>query len=197
MKRLAGSQKNNNNALLYKKNFQSPQSSPRLAHNENRQSTTYNYNYRDPYINSSLPGFKKVLPPLSNSQNLTPRQAEQQNFPPQSFEMTKIEQEAQHRNIQKTVRPNLFQKQGDNDFNRISNKLFIDNKPSMEHPNNPYWFGRAGPGTRYVGANSAPLENFQYYDARKRNLLDALENRIPNNYQSSSNNFGSNSQFVN
>lgn len=202
MKRLANSQKNNTNALLYKKNFLSPKNTPRLGPNENRQST-YKFNYRDPYINSSLPAFKNNLPPISNSQNLSPRPADQQALQSNSFEMSKIENEAHQRNLQKYLKPDLLKKQGDNDFNRISNKLFIDNKPSTEYPNNPYWFGRAGPGNnllsnqKFLGSNSAPLDHFEHYDVRKRNLLDALENKIPNNYQSSSTNFGSNSQFVN
>lgn len=202
LKRLANSQKNNTNALLYKKNFHSPKNTPRLIPSENRQST-YKFNYRDPNINSSLPALKNNLPPLSNSQNLTPRQPDQQVLSSNSFEMSKIENEAHQRNLQKYLKPNLLKKQGDNDFNRISNKLFTDNKPSVQYPNNPYWFGRTGPGNkfstdqRFLGSNSAPLSEFEHFDVRKRNLLDALENRIPNNYQSSSTNFDSNSQFVN
>lgn len=45
---------NNKNILLYKKSPPSPVLSPRFAQADNRQSTTYNYNYRDPQAN---PGF--------------------------------------------------------------------------------------------------------------------------------------------
>ncbi|CAF0962986.1 unnamed protein product [Brachionus calyciflorus] len=207
-KRMAAVQKNQNNALLYKKNFASPQNSPRLGQNEVRTSTTYNYNYRDPYLNANQQSVKNTnLPPLQNSyQNSAPSQ-HTQNQPQQQYDMTRIEQEAYQRNFQKKF---INTKQGDNDYNKISNKLFIDNKPSPRHPNNPYWFGRAGPGFGGSSADekknnrngpsssyapiSAPVDNsVQYYDVRRRNLLDALENRIQNpNFQSSSNN-----KFVN
>ena len=168
-------QKSNQNLLLYKKNGASPPISPRQPINEvHRQATTYNYNYRDPYLasNTSLDSLsgnnQKIIttvdplrPPAeylsqnfanltnSNSNNTmsySPRQTQKimpMTLNQNNLQMTSIEREAADRyNAKLMTKSNSFanRPKAGVELNRVSNKLYNDNQPTVEYPNNPYWF---------------------------------------------------------
>jgi hypothetical protein len=171
MKRLMHAQKNNKNLLMYRKNPPSPGGSPRqpLPQGPNeRQATTYNYNYRDP-SQLSLPNSATNsmhfgqqpppninLPPINNQNMMNNHLSSSSN---QLFNSTQIEREAQKRTMDKKASRNMppqLVKSNDKsltgpsyrqhrELNRISNKLYNDNDPTNDYPNNTYWFGRAGP----------------------------------------------------
>lgn len=46
--------------------------------------------------------------------------------------------------VAKSWTSNNGQQRGGKELNRMSNKLFTDNQPSMHNPNTPFWFGRTG-----------------------------------------------------
>ena len=73
-------------------------------------------------------------------------------------------------------------------MNRVSNKLYNDNQPTPDYPNDPFWFGRTGTQRKMVNGSKPAMINGQsneqsgdivYQDVRRRKLLDALENRGP------------------
>lgn len=159
-------QKSNQNLLLYKKDS-SPPISPRQPMNSeaHRQSTTYNYNYRDPYLNSSssfenLTGLNQKItttdplrPPADYlSQNYMNKSNQNLHSIPQlptinatlpnNFQLTSIEREAADRHNSKSLtKSNSFSNRpkAGVELNRISNKLYNDNQPTYDYPNNPYW----------------------------------------------------------
>jgi hypothetical protein len=170
-------QKSNQNLLLYKKNGASPPISPRQPINEvHRQATTYNYNYRDPYLASStsldnLPANNNqkmittvdpLRPPaeylsqnfanLTNNSNTnntvsySPRSTQKimpMTLNQNNLQMTSIEREAADRyNAKLMTKSNSFanRPKAGVELNRISNKLYNDNQPTMDYPNNPYWY---------------------------------------------------------
>jgi hypothetical protein len=180
MKRLMNAQKTNKNLLMYRKNPPSPGGSPRqpLPQGPNeRQATTYNYNYRDPSqlslansVTNSMhfmqqpPMPNASLPPINN-QNMMNNHLNTSNN--QFFNSTQIEREAFQRTMEKKATRNMPPQSKSNDksltgpsyrqnreLNRISNKLYNDNDPTNDYPNNTYWFGRAGPLPNSISANS-------------------------------------------
>lgn len=142
------------------------------------------------------------LNPMANA-SFSSQQMQQNIFP--VIDMTPLEREAQHRLADRsldttnaTSAANKFvnnslansswisnvsnvKKEKPSDLNKLSNKVFSGNQPTPESPNNPYWFGRAGPPVKYVDAygNSEPRQASYVYDVRRRRLEDSLENRIP------------------
>lgn len=46
------------------------------------------------------------------------------------------------------------------DINRVSNRLYMDNQPTVEYPNDPYWFGRTGKHKTTVYMQSPPGAGF-------------------------------------
>ena len=173
-------QKTNQNLLLYKKNGASPPISPRQPINEvHRQATTYNYNYRDPFLTSStsldnLPANNNqkmittvdpLRPPAdylsqnfsnltnnNNSNNTNNTVSYSPRSPPKimpmtlnqnNLQMTSIEREAADRyNAKVMTKSHSFasRPKAGVELNRISNKLYNDNQPTMDYPNNPYWY---------------------------------------------------------
>jgi len=123
-----------------------------------------------------------------------------QSAPSELLMTTSIEREAQHRaaNQQAALASNSSwlttsssviaqqqQKEKPSDLSSMSNKIFAGNQPTPDSPNNPYWFGRAGPQVKYVDAfgNPETRQASYVYDVRRRKLLDTLENRLPTSYQ--------------
>lgn len=198
--RLLRAQKSNTNLLLYKKNPPSPLQSPRhyttTMPAPQSTTTTYNYNNRDLYVNpldlnpnpAAVPTYHQVQPlnPMANA-SFGSQQMQQSIFP--VADMTPLEREAQHRLASNSTLANSSwlssvsksSKEKPSDLSRLSNKVFAGNQPTLESPNNPYWFGRAGPPVKYVDAygNAEPRQASYAYDVRRRRLEDSLENRIP------------------
>lgn len=152
----------------------SPNASPRPMNNnqtETRGATTYNYNYRDPFTQGNGGGAGKFggsandlnqmssndmrmsYPPPGQQQQQQPQQIYPQYQQPQSqsptlpainqpqFEMTQIEREAHQRKMKNNQ---MYRTKNEQELNRVSNKLYNDNQPTPDYPNNPYWFGRTG-----------------------------------------------------
>jgi hypothetical protein len=86
------------------------------------------------------------------------------------------------------------------ELNRVSNKLYNDNQPTREYPNDPFWFGRTGAHRRFMEQSQSQQLAVQFQDVRRRKLLDALENRAQNNNNNqlinSSNQLKASSQFA-
>jgi hypothetical protein len=85
------------------------------------------------------------------------------------------------------------------ELNRVSNKLYNDNQPTRDYPNDPFWFGRTGAPRRFLDPSQSQQAAVQFQDVRRRKLLDALENRTPNtNNQliNSNNHLQASSQFA-
>lgn len=87
------------------------------------------------------------------------------------------------------------------ELNRVSNKLYNDNQPTRDYPNDPFWFGRTGAPRRFMDPSQSQSQQaaIQFQDVRRRKLLDALENRAPNNNNqliNSSNQLQASSQFA-
>jgi hypothetical protein len=193
---------------MYKKDSNSPVS-PRQPLNEvHRQATTYNYNYRDPYMtpsssieniaptsNQKLTTVNPLRPPVEymnqnyssemnnnnnnnsnnnnkNSNNSNHNSAQQhqngyslpitysssnfssaqQNVPSlpliksnsnnNSYPLTLIEREAADRQSSKLLSKSnsfAFRSKAAVELNRISNKLYNDNQPTIDYPNSTYW----------------------------------------------------------
>lgn len=176
-KRLANSNKSRN-TLLYKKD-PTLLGSPRSG-----QDTTYNYNYRDPQ-NIPTNNFLSNSVSSSSQQNFSENYNNQSNAsmnyqqPPmmQQEMQTHLEREANMRNLNRSNTLGYTKNSGSSsELNRVSNKLYNDNQPTVDYPNHSYWFGRAGTQNKIING-SAPI--VVYGDARRKNLLDALENRSP------------------
>jgi hypothetical protein len=74
-------------------------------------------------------------PPQPRPEPLQPQQTQLK------YEMTtQLEKQAQARQME---RPKL--RKSDSELNRVSNRLYVGNDPSPDAPNDPFWFGRAGP----------------------------------------------------
>lgn len=164
---------------------------------------------------AAVPTYHQVMPQqhlssLNSMANASfgSQQMQQSIFP--VVDMTPLEREAQHRLVDrsgvdmgssnKLANNSLANsswlssasrgKEKPSDLNRLSNKVFTGNQPTPESPNNPYWFGRAGPPVRYVDAygNAETRQAAYVYDVRRRRLEDSLENRIPHPSQIRANN---------
>lgn len=223
-------QRTNQNLLMYKKGA-SPPISPRAPADVHRQSTTYNYNYRDPYTAPNSSSYENLNGSSSNlnslhsnqklitadplrppadylSQNYAIRSTSIPQLPPvntsmtlpnlstkssNSYQLTSLEREAADRqNTRVLNKANSFTRpKAAIELNRISNKLYNDNQPTYDNPNNPYWFGRTGPLSKTtIGSLGGFTYDPFYQDARRHKLLDALENRTPrSNYDYSAQNY--------
>jgi hypothetical protein len=194
--------KTNQNLQMFKKNA-FPNLTPRQT--ENRESTTYNYTYREPipnlssFNNNSTNSFN-----FGNNQEHIQRNNFQSNSvgsapapvsmpshqfphssPPHSntagLDFTpKLQQEAEMRvlNRSHTNTAEPLRPKGYMELNRLTNKLFNDNQPTNEYPNHSYWFGRAGQHKTAIGTFNQTNDQYSA-DPRRRKLLDSLENRSP------------------
>ena len=109
------------------------------------------------------------MPPINQNFQYQPSQ--------QQMPTTQLEREAQIRKAERR-----FVNKSQSELNRVSNKLYNDNQPTIDYPNHSYWFGRTGPAnvSRPMNQNtfSSNSDNF-YNDVRRRNLDNTLENRSP------------------
>ena len=197
-------QKSNQNLLMYKKGS-SPPITPRQAVDAHRQSTTYNYNYRDPYISTSSTSFENLTGSNTNLNNTNsatniqklvtadplrpPADYLSQNYasksfnsisqlpaintsmtlpnmnPSNNYQLTSLEREAADRQNARVLNKssNYTRPKAAVELNRVSNKLYNDNQPTFDYPNNPYWFGRTGPMSQTAIAGLSPLSYDPFY----------------------------------